>query len=758
MSREMWKFIALGAVLVIGVMTGAMVVAQPAPPADDAPADAVDQPPAAKAADAEEPSPFLAEPQTPEEFFEATLLCVKLGRPKLARRYLEEFVNLNPGDDVVLALREKHGPIPFLKLALDPQMQPVGKDLTERVNALLLKRAADPNYLDGLIVKLGGTPGEYEDALATLRASGANAVPRILLKIGAPDPSAERDLLVHTLRELGPSALPPLVAALDSTQDAVRLAAINAIGFLGRGETSPHLWKAAFSPNQPQGIQVAARQALAIIHNVPVEKVDETIGRNVARQLREMADKYLRQDVSWAMNDAGKVTVWSWRPDEKTVAPSHVTPRQASLHAGLRFAGEALDFNPDDSATHALFVALALAYEAEGLGWDQPLPSGPGMAHTMSLSAGADVVSDSLSVLLGASQPRGALAALHSLSQVGSARELLKSRGPDSPLIAALNYPDQRVQFGAAAAVLQLDPRESFRDSGRVVAILTRAITGNAMGAGIVVDPNTQRASQVTGFLAEAGYPSEIAPTGRDAFTMATENGDVELIVLHVNTIRWELTQTVSNLRSDSRSANIPIVIYGPEDVRRKVQPLLDRTRLATFVSEVTAADRFRSQIEPFLKAVQAPSMTEEERTRRSVAAVGWLAHIAEGKSSIFDLTPAEAALGTAMRDDALARQAIYAIRAIPSRTEQGRFLEIALSELGVLEENRVAAAEQLAMHIQRYGLLLSVEQVSQLEVAWKSATDPEIKTALASVVGTLKPNGQRVSGRLRQYVQPALP
>ena len=637
-------------------------------------------------------------------------------------------------------------------------MQPVAKNLAERVNALLLKRAADPAYIDGLIQKLSGTPSEYEEALDNAAQFGANAIPRLLLKIGAPEPSSDRDLLVHTLGELDRSVLPPLIAGLESPTDSVRLAAISALGFRGTAETAPYLWKAAFSPNQPKGIQAAAKDALARIHNVPVNKVDEVIGHNVAKQLRALADKYLRQDVSWSMNDDGKVTLWSWRAAEKTVAASRVTPRQASLYTGLRFAGEALDFNPDDSATHALFVALALAYEAEGLPWDQPLPSGPGTAHTLSLSAGADVVGNAVNVLLAASQPRGT--GCSSLPKPGGrgtrTAEVARSREPAdcraqlSRSAGAVRGSSCRAPIGPAGILPRFQPRCRHPHPGDHRRILR--------AQQVVVDPNTQRASQVTSFLAEVGYPAEIAPTGRDGFTMASENGDVELVVLHVNTIRWPLTQTVSNLRSDSRTANVPIVLYGPEDVRRKVQPLLDRTRLAAFVSEVTAADRFQPQIEPFLKTVQAPSMTAEERTRRSAAAVAWLAHIADAKTGVFDLSPAEAALGSALHDDALAPQAIYALRAIASRSVQGRFHELALSELGVLKQNRIAAAEQLAMHIQRYGLLLSVDEVSQLEKAWKDATDPDIKTALASVVGSLKPNGQRVSVRLKQYVQPVLP
>ena len=63
-----------------------------------------------------EASPLLIEPETPEAAFEAARLMIRLGRPELSRRYLQQFLDTNPDDATLLNLREKFGPGVFLNL------------------------------------------------------------------------------------------------------------------------------------------------------------------------------------------------------------------------------------------------------------------------------------------------------------------------------------------------------------------------------------------------------------------------------------------------------------------------------------------------------------------------------------------------------------------------------------------------------------------------------------------------------------------
>src|SRR4051812_36620900 len=94
--------------LLLSMLSCATVAAWAQNPATDAPAaaPAIDVGP--QPANAE--SPLVIEPQTPQELFEAVILMVDLARPEIAKVYLSKFMESDPQDDVLLALREKHGP------------------------------------------------------------------------------------------------------------------------------------------------------------------------------------------------------------------------------------------------------------------------------------------------------------------------------------------------------------------------------------------------------------------------------------------------------------------------------------------------------------------------------------------------------------------------------------------------------------------------------------------------------------------------
>jgi hypothetical protein len=92
----------------------------------------------------EEVSPLLFEPETAEQYFDAVLISLRLALPNLARQYLEGFMELEPDDEVLLELRDRHGPAVFLNLANQRELRPLSTELLDRVNAAFRRRAEDP--------------------------------------------------------------------------------------------------------------------------------------------------------------------------------------------------------------------------------------------------------------------------------------------------------------------------------------------------------------------------------------------------------------------------------------------------------------------------------------------------------------------------------------------------------------------------------------------------------------------------------------
>ncbi|HEV7999802.1 MAG TPA: HEAT repeat domain-containing protein [Planctomycetaceae bacterium] len=749
-------------VLILALLAGGYALAQPEaakaprPAAKPAPAEAspAGEAPAGPAPVVAEESPLLIEPKTPVELFEAGVLCDRLYRPVLAKRYFDKFLQSNPNDDLLVALRDKYGPALFLRLLHNPDLQPVGAQIAERTTAATRKRNEDTGYLDTLIHNLQGTPGDRDAAQEMLENIGPSVVPQMLKHIAAPLGAENAEGLVQSIVRMGQKVVPVLFGGLESTNDAVRIAAIQALGYLGSKSAVPYLLSPAFDEHQPGGIRYAARQALSRILGLPTDRGDGPPAFGAAAELRKVARNALANRSPWPTRD-GLTDLWTWNDESKMVVDNRVLPPAASVYTALRFARQALGLAPEDRDTQALLVAADFAWRAQAKGEGGPLVVG---SNDAALTVGPDVLADTLTLGLKLGNPAVSVGALRALAAVGVRHQLYGSQEPRSPVIAALNDPNPDVQYAAAVAILQSNPDRRFRGSQRVVEVLTRAISGTHSPVAVVIDSNRERANETAGILTQIGFDSLTAFTGREGFELAADRANVVLVAVQVNVIRWPLSQTISNLRADARTAQIPIVMYGPESVRPQVAGALTHYPQIDYLAESSTVARVDSQVGPFLKRALALAATPASREQRIAEATAWLAQIARSnRTDIFPLESAENALMSLSTERQTSANALTALAAIPRGAVQRHFAQLASTDR-FDSAIRLDAAHQLAAHIQRYGLLLSRSEVAQLEAAWHDANSPELATALSVAVGTLKPNAKRVADRLERIAVPGTP
>ena len=707
---------------------------------------------------APETSPLLTEPTGPEELFRATSLMYRLARPNLARKYLQQLLDSKPDEKTLLQLRDRHGPAIFLQLAGAKELQPLSQQLLKQVNAAFRKRGADPKYINGLLDNLEGTAAQRDVAITTLRNIGPTVVPRIVERIAASTNADRLTAMQEALVDFGSPAVPPLIAALDANIPRVQGAAVSTLGRIGDVDAVPHLWHFAFDPRASAAMRANAQEALARILKTSAADLRKVAPASVSQELARRALAHFRGEYRWQPGPDKLVELWNWQPtaNPPTIAAQRVAPRFASLYVGARFARRALELSPENRKLQALYLAMSLSAAADPT-WEKPLPRGRGTAYETALAAGTPVVQDALRLSLKSNDATAAVALLLVLRQLAT-RDDLKGGTDGSPIVAAMNYPDPRVQFVAATTVLNVDPDKSFRGITRVVAILARSLNSDGAAAGLVVNASLQQGASLAGILGQLGYEPQLARTGRDGFRLAATRGDIELILLQANTIRWPLSQTLANLRADSRTANIPIVIYGPADRPARIESHLRRYAMVTYITEATQRDTLALQLDPFLASIKSSPLSPKQRAEQRSAAAFWLNRIASGKRSlIYDLRPAESALSGAVTDPKLAEDALPALAAIASKNAQQTLQMMAVNVTADVKFRRLAAT-LLATHIQRYGLLLTNTQVAALRKLHATPTDAELATAMAAVIGTLKPDAKRVGQRLKSIPLPKVP
>ena len=128
------------------------------------------------------------------------------------------------------------------------------------------------------------------------------------------------------------------------------------------------------------------------------------------------------------------------------------------------------------------------------------------------------------------------------------------------------------------------------------------------------------------GLLNQIGFETVTASTGREGFEMAVRRSNVVLVAVETNVIRWPLSQTVSNLRADARSAQIPILVFGPESVRAEIRGLLTHYPQIEYMVESATPQNVEVQVGGFLKramALAAPPANRAERVVDATVVVG---------------------------------------------------------------------------------------------------------------------------------------
>ncbi len=698
-------------------------------------------------------SPFLAEPKTPEELFEAARIAAQLARPALARQYLDQLLQV-ADDATLLQLREKFGPGEFLRLAAIRSLHPSSRTLLDRTNAAFRTQAEDPSRVAELVRALSGSASERAVAVESLRSAGPSVVAALFAILTDNSAADLHESASLALTRLTRDAVPAVLGGINAPNTTIRSAALVALGHLGDRSVVPFLWRPAFAPGEPAGVRSAARRSLQRLLAGSKNAPKEVSNFGAADLLYQTALQHFGGSFGWDADEDGNVAIWEFVDGKLTRLV--VSTAEASQQVGTRLSRDAMELAPGDTTKQTLYLAFLLAAGSRQVGWEQPLPAGPGTAHDVALSVGPNLLADALTLSLQHDHRDAARGALAAIWQVGR-HDLLQSTGSGpSPLMAALTHPDPRIQFAAANSILSLTPTVPFAGSSHVVGVLSRALRSDATVACLVIDPNNGRANTVAGLLSDLGYSARTATTGRDGFRIAAESGDVTLIAVNANTVRWALTETVANLRADSRTAGIPIVIYGPDYVRPRIANLLDQFAHITFMEEPAEggepAQKFVTlSLKPFIESV-APGLTEAELIARKSVAAGWFGQLSgPRRTSPLDLSPALDALIEAVRDEAVATQCITGLGAIPTARVQKELYAAAIDET-MPEQTRAAAMNELTFHIQRHGVMLGAsEQVDLVRLADAVAATP-LSTSAAALAGVLGPDARVSFERLRRY------
>lgn len=683
---------------------------------------------------------FATQPETPLELWDAVSYLTRVGRYDQAAPLVDRFLQSNPDDATLLEIRSRFGLGSVLRLQDDPRTAAAVGPLIDLIRGAADRNARRADLIRRSIARLTGTPLERSEALRRLRSSGPYAVPELLRAIAAAEPgSIERQLLISGLGELEPRAVPAVLGALESPDADLAAAAARALGMIGDRRALPFLVaEAAGAADGREAARDAARKAIGALGR----DADRLLERP-ARVLLDEAERYFTGAYEFP---GQQVELWGWDEAAGTVAPRLVRPAEAEALLGDRFVRKALELAPEDREAVALRVALEVREALQVAGPDAGMPPGglpEGLGDEVT-GASAEVLADALAMALDAGNgpEAAALASLYGRAIDPSALELDRP----SLLLRALESPDRRVEFAAARALVELEPARPFFGSSRVVPILSRFLRSEVVPRAVVIDGAVHRGAELASLLRSLNFDVDATDDARDGFRLATATADVELVFVAPSGLLggWELADLLANLRGDSRTRGLPVLLYGESAATgRRLAFYPEDDPLIEYLVIPPVPWALARQLDRITDRMGDRPLTPEERGRYAAEAAGLLARIAEKPIDAYtiDLAMAGDPLIHSLFNPALAESAAAALAIVPTAAAQRELADVALDG-SRRPELRTVAADRLVVSVGRFGPLLDLRQRDRLPRAIAREADPAIRADLEAVAEAIRRSG----------------
>lgn len=640
-------------------------------------------------------------PRTAADLARAADLIAELGEPELAKTFLKKILDANPDQRQLLELADQSNTAMFLKMASNPALAPEARQLADKITAAVEKDRNAPGRIDKLIKQLAETaPDKRFRATEDLLATGSAAVEPLIRALADPALSARYAAVRATLARMGSDAVRPLIALLESGDPLLMEQAIRTLGEAGSKNATVYLLAPCTSPESPATVRTAAAAALMqIVGAVPDQA-------QAARVLAKQARDYYDGKLNLSADENGQVVIWQWDAAKKRAVSNTYPAEQAAVVLADRLAGEALSISPDDKDIRVLRLATMLEKAAYAAGIDNPMTFKPETATVAELQ---EVARQSQAT----GHPAAAAAALNILGQIGSGDELLYGNSEPGVLARAAHSPDARVRMAAVEAIIALKPQKPFAGSSYVPDALKFDASTSGKRRAMLAGPSTERSRYIAGYLSSLGYRVETAAAGRKMLEELAGSCDYEIVLIDADIDRSTPDILIQQMRHDWRTASLPVgVLAGADDFERAKHAARNDPLAEAFArphdKESTAWQI--GQLEALAGSRRVPFALRQKQASRALAS---LARLAAGKSSVFNISKAQASALASLYAPGQSEMAAEVLSQIGTRDSQRALVNLAArpTQAAAL---RTAALVEFRKSIELHGILLTTDEIQR--------------------------------------------
>jgi hypothetical protein len=664
----------------------------------------------------------------------------------LAQATGAEFVSRNvPLADVVKLVEEveverfEKASQRALKFIENPQLQGTAAQLLRSFEDGKLAQARDPEVIARNIQNLLGGVRAKLIASEGLKRAGEYAMPQLL---EAYLQTQNAELAIESQRvmiDMGRQAIVPLSAGLTQMVPAQQEKVARLLGLIPYKMSVPFLADVAENTQSPN-VREACNQALTRLNATP---------GNVPSLYRELARGYYGEK-SEVTNFPGEEhqLLWSYAPQTGLQMQALRTPvyheamAMQLLERAMTLEAASGGINPDSLA---LWVAsnysrendtpegyVNPAYPVEGAAMDGMKPRRS--AEYFGVAGGADVAQRVLALALSERDTPLARQAISAVERVAGSSTL--GTTGQSPLVAALQYPERRVQTEAALAIAAARPTAAFGGSERVVPTLASAVTASVKRFAVVLAPDAERYQARRATLEKAGYT--VLPQAQRLGELEAAMADLGTIELVVATgLAADRTASlIEEVRGTPKTSATPILVLVPPLAYAEQQRRFESDRTVALRPEGLADTALTASVDDLTTAALGGPVTEGEAQGYATRALAALRDLAVSQNSVLKVTDASGVLADALKDASEMR--LIELGEVLSLTG-GERAQRALADKALATEGdfRTILLTQVATNAKRFGNLLESAQIDQvLEIA-RTGSDREA-TAASALLGAL--------------------
>jgi hypothetical protein len=520
------------------------------------------------------------------------------GQYEKATETFNELLSLRPDSPTALQLRQEAELGMFAEMtgAEDKKLAKAAEKILEMMTQAVRgkkREVPDPQALQAGMQSNDLAP--YLEARATALAHGPYAVPYLLPLLTQQGPEAQKTVgrTITALADMGHRATLPLVAALESKNDVLRIRVATVLGQIGGHRAVAPLLAVREGQATSDTLKEAVTNAVENITGKPVNELG-----SARTQYAELIRAYLHEDADDLGYVFGKwAEVWQWDPQGKQM-PDRLTYIRvpAGLYyqrQGTAFTLQALQMAPGDRRLQSLLPAtlareleIARLYGAEGQ--DEALVSYcnerlaelqkqvPVVCHLYE----AQIIGDALRHVLDVPD---AAASYYLITQLGDKVGVVPGDGSEA-LDAAVHFQGKEVRYRAAIELIEASPRGFVPNPSHVMQVLAAALKRAAERTALIISNDLQMRNKLRTVLEQQDVNSVEANSDAGSISQALSlQPSIDVVFLNANAPEKVFRSAYLKIARDGRTEGEALyVILNP---REPAPDLADLDQITAIIS-----------------------------------------------------------------------------------------------------------------------------------------------------------------------------